>query len=278
MKDLNQIGVLKFAKKPRIFMCLAVLAIRMHPDYPLVLVHNRDEFHDRPAEVLASRGGNPEVWAGLDNPSKGYWLAVRADGSFGFVNNYRDWDLLKDGRPSRGVLIKDFIHGQESIEAYLNRLTPQADQFNPFNLILGRNPSEIVFFNSLDKKIIPLQPGMYGVSNHRLDTPWPKVVLAKQLLGNALGERNNDAFQKALFALLTNDSRPTDDQLPDTKVGLDIERLLSSIFIASKEYGTVASTVVLMKPDGTVIIREKSFGSCGKYLGEREHWFAAPAP
>jgi len=278
MKDLNQIGVLRFAKKPRIFMCLAVLAIRMHPDYPLVLVHNRDEFHDRPAETLASRGGNPEVWAGLDLPSQGYWLAVRADGSFGFVNNYRDWDLLKDGRPTRGVLVKDFIHGQESPEAYLNRLSPQADQFNPFNLILGRSISDIVFFNSLDKKIIPLKPGIYGLSNHRLDTPWPKLELAKQLFGNALREKNEGAFQKQLFELLKNDSRPNDDKLPDTKIGLEFERLLSSIFIASEKYGTVASTVILMKKDGSIIVREKSFGGCGKYLGEREHQFAAPTP
>lgn len=145
---------------------------------------------------------------------------------------------------------------------FLNQLTMQAGAFSGFNLLLG-NSRELWHYNSASGAPQQLCAGIYGVSNADLNSPWPKLLRARHGLEQALL-----ADDESLFALLADAHRPADAELPETGVGLEIERLLSSVFIASPSYGTRASTLLKVHADGTRQIRERCFGPEGVLLGE----------
>ena len=243
-------------------MCLIVFAWRPHHAQPLVVAANRDEFYARPSLPLAHWNDAPGVYAGRDQQAGGTWLGIGPDGRFAALTNIRDMRLTRGG-PSRGELVADFLRGAQSPAAYLQQLSARAKDYAGFNLLLG-DGQQLWNFNPHSAGARQLEAGVYGLSNADLDSPWPKLQRAKTALAECL---HNPATGQLLH-LLADPTRAADDELPDTGVGVEFERLLSSVFIASPSYGTRASTALIVQQDGSRQIVERSFGLEGEVLGE----------
>ncbi|MCX5841528.1 MAG: NRDE family protein [Deltaproteobacteria bacterium] len=237
-------------------MCLILLSYKMHPFYPLVLAANRYEFYYRPTLSAHFWEDRPDVLAGKDLKEGGTWLGVTKKGRMAALTNYRDPFSLKLNAPSRGWLIKDFLCGQEAPDLYLERLAGQADRYNGFSLILG-DPSRLYYFSNRNGLAL-LSPGLYGLSNRLLDTAWPKVQRGKENLSSLLSQRERPAPED-LFALLADQSKPDDDELPDTGIGWEWERILSSIFISSPVYGTRSSSLLMIDRRHRITFMERVF-------------------
>lgn len=236
-------------------MCLILLAWRCHPQFPLVVAANRDEFFDRPTAAAAVWGDAPHVLAGRDLRAGGTWMGIDRHGRFAALTNFRDPALQRDGMRSRGELVADFLRREQPPEDYLDGVHTAAASYNGFNLLLA-DRGNLIWYSNVDRKRRRLAPGIYGVSNHLLDTPWPKLVAAKSALTKALGALPDDT---ALLALLRDDRVYPDHSLPRTGVDIAWERLLSAAFVKSSDYGTVSSSVVLFDNRGTVVFDEQSW-------------------
>jgi uncharacterized protein with NRDE domain len=248
-------------------MCLILFAWKMHENFPLILTANRDEFYERPTAPAAFWEDAPGLLAGRDLRERGTWLGITRKGRLAALTNYRDPATLKDGAPSRGKLVSDFLRGRRTPEAYFHWLSPRAARYNGFSLLVG-NPDELYFFSNRGAQV-RLLPGIHGTSNHLLDTPWPKVERGKQALGELLG-RGKAPSPEALLDLLADRSRPPDDRLPATGVGLEWERILSPLFIESPVYGTRSSTVLIIDRKGRVTFVERVFnGDANPWMTSR---------
>jgi uncharacterized protein with NRDE domain len=230
-------------------MCLLLIAVQARADYPLILAANRDEFHRRPTLPLDFWTPERRILAGRDLEAGGTWLGANLDGRLAAVTNYREPGRQMVGAPSRGNLVRDFLEGPLEAEAFIAHLRPEAARYNGFNLILGR-PSQLVCFSNRAPQAQHLGPGTHGLSNHLLDTPWPKVARARQALARVIADPAAPSAE-ALLTLLRDRFTPPDDELPDTGVGLEWERRLASIFIQSPFYGTRCSSVILVAANGT---------------------------
>ena len=222
-------------------MCLIVFELSEDPARGLLLAANRDEFYDRPTLAAAAWEEAPEIFAGRDLVGGGTWLGISESRRFAAVTNYRDPKAPK-GTRSRGELVSGFLASGISTRDYLDTIASAADEFSGFNLIVGEVGSdgvEAAYFSNREGVIRHLGPGVYGLSNHLLDTPWPKLRRAKAMFSSISADDDN-----ALFELLSDRTLARDDELPDTGIGLERERLLSPIFIATPGYGTRCSTVV----------------------------------
>ena len=236
-------------------MCLILVAWRVHPDYPLVVAANRDEFFARPTAPAAFWKDAPQVLAGRDLEAGGTWMGVTRTGRFAALTNFRDPAQNRSGAPSRGGLVADFLVGDETPQAFLERIAPHASRCNGYNLLL--DDGETLWWSSnMGGEPRRLEPGVYGISNHLLDTPWPKVGAGKTALAQALDSLPDD---EALFALLQDDGIHPDEHLPRTGIPLDWERLLSSAFVKSPGYGTRGSTVLCIGRDGWVTFDEQTW-------------------
>ena len=248
-------------------MCLILFAWQMHADYPLVLAANRDEFYSRPTLPLAPWQDAPEIIGGRDLTAGGGWLACHANGRFAAVTNVRQGLQPQAGAKSRGQLITSYLKNTLQPHEFIENLEPKS--YDGFNLLLGNRQELYYDSNRNGVQAERLPAGIYGLSNHRLDTPWPKVTRAKQAFAAAL-----DTLPASLptaepfFQLLADRSLAPDQDLPHTGIPLAVERMLSAIFIASPDYGTRASTLLLMHRDGHFSMQERSFGTNGEALGE----------
>lgn len=238
-------------------MCLILFAYRWHPDYPLVLAANRDEFYDRPTAPLAFWPENPALLAGRDLAAGGTWLGVSRQGRLAAITNYRDPANFRPQAPSRGPLVSDFLQGQEPAQAYLQQLQPRAADYNGFNLLLGDDQGLHYYSNQEDEPRV-LGAGLYGLSNHLLNTPWPKVERGKRGLATALS-RSADLVPETLWHVLGDRTQAPDEALPATGVSLDWERALSPLFIATAGYGTRSSTLLWIDAQHQVTVQEKSW-------------------
>ena len=245
-------------------MCLIVFAWRPDHAQPLIVAANRDEFYARPSLPLAQWSETPQVHAGRDLEAGGTWLGIGANGRFAALTNIRD-PHRPPGRRSRGELVARFLDGEIPIDEYLTDVVARSPEYGGFNLLVG-NLHELWHFNARESEAVMLQPGIYGVSNASLDTPWPKLIKAKAALGKVL----DDPQPQALLNLLSDPQTAPFAELPDTGVGLATETLLSSVFIASQSYGTRASTALIVHADGSRHLVERSFGPYGGHLGEIE--------
>jgi uncharacterized protein with NRDE domain len=238
-------------------MCLILFAINSHPDYKLILMGNRDEYYDRPSAPAAFWDEAPNLLAGKDLVAGGTWFGVTKGGRLAGVSNYREANSLKKNAPSRGTLVSRFLLGEENPRAYLDNIIEDAHRYNGFNLILGRK-DEIFWYSNRGQGIRKLSPGIYGLSNHLLDTPWPKVVKGKNELAGLVSQAilpEPDEF----FDMLGDRTVAGDSELPDTGVGLKRERMLSPIFISSPDYGTRSSTILLIDRNDFVTFMERTF-------------------
>ena len=245
-------------------MCLIVFAWRPDHATPLIVAANRDEFYARPSLPLAAWPEAPQVHAGRDLEAGGTWLGVGADGRFAALTNIRN-PHQPPARKSRGELVARFLTGEMPIDQYLADVVGRSLEYAGFNLLIG-NRNELWHYNAQESEALQLKPGIYGLSNAGLHTPWPKLLKARAALTEVL----DDPQPQALLALLGDPQTAPFADLPDTGVGLATESLLSSVFIASQSYGTRASTALIVRADGSRWMVERSFGPFGGHLGEVE--------
>lgn len=243
-------------------MCLIVFAWRPGHARPLIVAANRDEFHARPSQALGAWEDAPGVYAGRDLEAGGTWLGVGPQGRFAALTNIRDPQQLQGAR-SRGELVAGFLRGELGVEAYLDQVASCSRQYSGFNLLVG-DSAQLGYLNAREAAPLLLAEGVYGLSNAGLDTPWPKLVKAR----TGLAQQLDDPRPQRLLALLADEQKAEDGELPQTGMGLATERLLSSVFIASQNYGTRASTVLIVEADGQRLMVERSFGPFGGQLGE----------
>jgi uncharacterized protein with NRDE domain len=253
-------------------MCLILVAWQAHPDYPLVVAANRDEFFVRPT-AAASFWPDNRILAGRDLKDGGTWMGVTRSGRFAALTNYRDPERQRDGAVSRGRLVADFLSSDEPPAPWLKENAARASEYNGFNLIAASR-DELAWASNVTGDCQSLAPGVYGLSNHLLDSPWPKVQAARSALGKALAALPD---HQPLFELLRDDTIHPDDQLPRTGVSLEWERLLSSAFVKAPGYGTRSSTVMLMNRDGTLVFDEQTWLEGGKAGGRGRFRFRLAA-
>ena len=244
-------------------MCLILVAWRVHPDYPLVVAANRDEFFARPAAEAAWWKDAKDVFAGRDLEAGGTWLGLGRDGRFAGLTNFRDPPRNRNDAPSRGALVADFLTGNESTAAALARLQAQGPRYNAFNLFVSDGDS-LGIYESASGSARILEPDIYALSNHLLDTPWPKVTAGKSRLARALRALPDDT---PLRELLRDDRPAPDAALPRTGVSLAWERMLSSAFIRAPGYGTRCSTVITRDRHGWMHVTESTWSDVGLEAG-----------
>jgi uncharacterized protein with NRDE domain len=240
-------------------MCLILFSFNTQPGFRLILAANRDEFYARPTRPLSVWTDFPEVYGGRDLKEGGTWLGISRRGRLAALTNFRDpaHQLLQ--APSRGLLINSFLTGDAPPADHLEQLQKNAHRYNGFNL-LASDQTGIWYCSNRGNGILKLQPGFYGLSNHLIDTEWPKVSQGKKRLKILLNRRGGWDTED-LFTLLADRTVAADRDLPDTGVGLEWERTLSPLFITSPNYGTRSSTVLLIETSGKVTLLERSFAA-----------------
>lgn len=254
-------------------MCLIALAWQAHPRYPLVLAANRDEFHHRPTAPAGFWPDAPGVFGGRDLSGHGSWLAASRDGRVAAVTNVRRMIPPNPHAPSRGVLVSDFVGGQLSCAEYAAQLAGGAALFSGFNLLLIDRDSALYVTNQPSYRVEVLRPGVHGLSNATLDTPWPKLRRVRDGLSMWVAREQTDAAP--LLDLLTDSREADESELPDTGVGLEMERFLSPPFIRGAHYGTRSSSLLLLAP-GELHFHERRYGADGQPAGETDERFALP--
>lgn len=246
-------------------MCLIAFAWKAHPRWRLLLAGNRDEFHARPSAALA-RWTDAPIIAGRDLLAGGTWLGVTATGRCSVVTNVRDPHDPQLGL-SRGLLATDALCANAGAVRHTADLVGAAVQYRPFNLLLFDPLAACYIGNRPSPHSQVLSPGVHGLSNAALDTPWPKTRLLTQRLQYWIDAGKGDDFS-LLFDALADEQPAADAHLPNTGVGLELERTLSAAFIRGGDYGTRASTVVAIDHDGVGVIIERRFGPDGRFDGE----------
>ena len=237
-------------------MCLIVFAYKSHPKYKFIFAANRDEFYDRPTEQADYWKDHPELLAGKDLQAGGTWMGITKRGRFAAVTNYRDLTNINENAPSRGMLTLDYLNNDIPTEEYYEKLKPSLQDYNGFNLIFG-SVDELFYFSTNTKSLEKLKPGIYGLSNATLNTEWYKVKKSKGVLSVLL--KHDKVHPWELLNLLNDTQKAKDEELPNTGVDKEWEKVLSSIFIQSPKYGTRSSTAVVVDVENNVRFAEKSF-------------------
>ncbi len=238
-------------------MCLLFFAANQHPNYRLVVAANRDEYYRRPTETARFWAAAPHVLGGRDLEQGGTWLGITRDGRWAAVTNYREVSAMQHSS-SRGHLIRDYLVGEVAAEHYIDIIQQRADRYAGFNLIIA-DPAHAIYYSNRGGDPQVFSDGVYGLSNHLLDSPWPKLTEGKNRLTEILA-RDGDLNTQGLFLLLSN-QRTAVTGLPNTGVDDELERLLSPAFISSRDYGTRSSTVILVDQENQVQFIERSFPS-----------------
>lgn len=246
-------------------MCLILFSHRAHRHFPLVVAANRDEHYNRPAAPAAFWEDHPGIYAGRDLEKGGTWMGINVNGRFAAITNYREGLPRAAAARSRGELVSGFLISDVPIENYFNGIA--GAEYNPYSLIAG-DLDALAFHSNRGSGMLPVAPGVHGLSNHLLDTPWPKVRSGIAALAGTRDFDDPDAVRTALFALLSDSTPAPDPHLPDTGIAVQRERELSPPFISGETYGTRTSTVLLVHAGGNVFVHEKRYGPRGLPLGE----------
>jgi uncharacterized protein with NRDE domain len=253
-------------------MCLAVIALDVHPRFAVVVAANRDEFHARPAQRAHwwnDADGFP-LLAGRDLEHGGTWLGVNRQGRWAFVTNVREPGRRDARAPSRGALVPRVLRDTADVGRAIDATVTVAGAYNGFNLVAGER-TRASFASNRGPQAQTLPAGISGVSNAQLDTPWPKLARSKAAVAAWAGGGSDDLDE--LLDVLA-DTAPADDAaLPDTGIPRDRERLLSSPFIVSPDYGTRCSTILALARDGEAHFVERSFNAAGEVVGDVEYRF-----
>lgn len=253
-------------------MCLAVVAWLAHPRWRLVVIANRDEFHDRPAQAMQPWRDAPNILAGRDMRAGGTWLGLRTDGRFALLTNFRDPNNNRDAAPSRGQLVEQFLRGNGAPVNYLQGLAPRAGAYNGFNLLVGDGLILAYGSNKAPSFVQTVNPGVQGLSNALLNTPWPKTQKTVRAVSTLLTSPNG-INADALLGVMQDTEPVADKLLPRTGVTLERERLLATPFIRSPSYGTRCTTLALQAHDQTTWVQEDSYDREGR-LTDRQRWLS----
>lgn len=225
-------------------MCLIILAYQVHPVYKLIVAANRDEFLQRPTASAHYWEDNPNILAGRDLEKMGTWMGVTTGGRFSALTNYRDPKEVTEGTQSRGELVADALNFKGNLKDYMQDLAGKKDLYPGYNIVAG-DRTDLYYYSNRGQELQKLEPGIYGVSNHLLNTEWPKVQKGKEGMSKIIQGEPEDMAEK-LLELLQNADQAPDELLPNTGVSFEWERRLSPLFIKSVNYGTRSSTVLLM--------------------------------
>jgi uncharacterized protein with NRDE domain len=254
-------------------MCTVLFAWQHHPDWPLIVAANRDEMRARPTDPARFWRDAPGVYGGRDALKAGTWLGMSRAGRFAAVTNVREPPRRGSYSGSRGGLAAAHLRGTGTAEVSAKAVS--GPEFGPYNLLFGDGEQLWWASNRSDAAPCQVVPGVHGLSNAALDTPWPKVRRGVEALREVVSAARPDPGQ--MFALLADRTVPPDEQLPDTGFGLPRERLLAPIFIDSRIYGTRASTVVMVRRDGLVHFEERRFQAKAEPLGTTvAKWWIRP--
>jgi len=244
-------------------MCLIVFAHQYFSDYKLVLLSNRDEYHERATAQAAFWPQAPSVFGGRDKVAGGSWLSVDCNGRLAAVTNIRKQPFNKAADLSRGLLVKNFLNQPLSAADFINELKKNDAQYALFNLLLF-DESGLWHYSNDTHQIHQIDKGVHGLSNASLNSPWPKLCEAV----SALEHTEHAMHVSTLLNIMHSEVRPSDNKLPSTGVTLELERLLSAVFIKSKTYGTRCSTVITIDYENTLKFHELSFDAEGKSQAE----------
>lgn len=251
-------------------MCLAYLSLGQ-PGWPLLIAANRDEFHQRASARAAPWPGHPEIVAGRDLTAGGTWLGCTRRGRFAFLTNYREpGRAVPAGAPSRGVLVRDFLAGSEAPELYVARVAAHGQAWAGFNFIAGDPDGAWYFSNRDPSETVRRLYGRHVLSNHLLDTPWPKARRLQDSL-DALAPAQWMDEPTAVFTLLRDTTPAAVQEMPHTGLPAQREALLSSPFVISPDYGTRCSTVLAVAADGRMLFSEQGYDA-GGLIRERHDW------
>ncbi|QTC00645.1 NRDE family protein [Alcaligenes sp. SORT26] len=250
-------------------MCIAYIAVGVNADWPLIIAANRDEYHARPSQAAKPWQDEPDILAGRDLLAGGTWLGLTQNrGRLALLTNYREIPGSKTGQQrSRGELIPQFLRDERSPKDYLEQLALQGADYAGFNLFVlqwptGDQPLRLGYYSNRHHDGSPhiLEPGVHVLSNAWLNTPWPKSLFLKETLQAQHFDGSEPAFE-SLFQGLRNQEVAPDTDLPKTGLSLEHERLLSSPFIVSPDYGTRCTTVIAINQQGQGLLRERSFNA-----------------
>ena len=256
-------------------MCLIIFAYQKSPQFPLVVAANRDEFFTRPtaqADFWQDEKTNQQILSGRDLQAGGTWLGVTQEGRFAAVTNIRDPSQTECKSRSRGDLTRQFLAGNQTPERYCQALADDYDQFAGYNLLVGDKDS-LFYVNNQEEKVWQLEPGVYGLSNGLLNSPWPKITQGRKNLQTLLATPERLTTDN-LISLMADRSQAAVNQLPETGISIELERKLSSAFITNPErkYGTLCSTAVILEQSGQMRFSEQNFEATGaKIQGHSYH-------
>lgn len=240
-------------------MCLILFGWRAHPEYPLIVAANRDEFHRRPTDAARFWKDEPAILAGRDLECMGTWLGVSRSGQFAAISNFRDMAERRDGAPSRGLLASRFLAGPQTAEGYAAAVHSSGGEYHGFNLLVA-DRDEYWWTSNRGSGPERLEPGVYGLANHLLETAWPKVTRGKARLREAI---RTAVTIDVLLHFLADTQTASDEELPSTGVPLERERILSAARIVSPLYGTRCSSALIVDQSGRVQFAERSYGADG---------------
>ena len=243
-------------------MCLILFSIDTSKEFKLTLAANRDEYYDRPTRPMAFWEDTPDILAGRDLKALGTWFGISKTGRFAALTNYRDLSLIKPNAPSRGEIIPRALAFKGSLRTFLENLHEKAHRYSGFNLLAGDAKGPFFWYSNQDGRVLKVPAGVHGLSNHLLDTPWPKVAKGIKNLHSIIKKENADkktAPDEAFFDLLSDQTRPDDHLLPETGVGLEWEKILSPLFVSSRIYGTRSSTLMRIDATGTIRVKERTY-------------------
>jgi uncharacterized protein with NRDE domain len=258
-------------------MCLLVLAWNVHPDYRLVLAANRDEFHARPAKALGW-WQSPRMLAGQDLQAGGTWLGTAPGGRFGVITNFRDLDGPLSGAPSRGRLIPEYMGSGAGARTFAAGLESRLGRYSGFNLLIG-DPAHLYYITNRAAQppaARELLPGVYGLSNHLLDTPWPKLVRARSGFSRLLAEGR--PTPDALLEILTDREPAGSGDGSGNGVPAEMARALSAPLVVNPRFGTRCSTTLLIGRDGAMEVSEQSYAPDGSVTGREAFSLDATPP
>ncbi|WP_017727957.1 NRDE family protein [Halalkalibacterium ligniniphilum] len=249
-------------------MCLITFAFQADPRFQFVMAANRDEFYARPTLEAQFWDTDPTILAGKDLEKNGTWLGVTKEGRFGALTNVREMGAITNQKPfqSRGYLVRDFLAEKMTPLLYMKKLSRGSENYEGYNLIFG-SFRELYYQSNRVANPKKLSPGYYMLSNAQLNSNWPKARKAKSGLKHVLKEHEDEKdIIEALLQMLRDEERFPDEMLPNTKVGITLERTLSPIFINGENYGTRSSTILLVRKNGHVTFVEKNYGPYGEKI------------
>ena len=257
-------------------MCLILFGLNQKSEFKLILAANRDEFFSRPTEEAHWWKDNKDILAGRDIKSGGTWLGINKNGRFIAITNYRDLKNINNEARSRGELSKSFLTGHLSTDAFLSELSSRKDQYNSFNLLLSDNGFDTLYHysNVTDERTL-ISDGIHGLSNHLLDTPWPKVELGKQGLQQHLDSETKKSDE--LIKFMQHGEEAPDSALPDTGISYELEKKLSPVFISMKEYGTRCSTILEVNNNNGVTFLEVTYNENKTITSKKSYQFSLEA-